>query len=197
MHKVKTFLWVIILLLTISSCAPVDLSTDEGVLEAINRRQDEPLELDDLCIKRFDELQNIILIGFFAYDVGCQYEEIYVGNRFGSIDEMTPRGLEENGWQDESNREALALLWARKVLYSDGDRRIINSEPDVFAEHGERYTKPDAKLQSDGSVKLSFWSAVDWDMSNESVFSKQEMTFSPRGEPNNSKTLRKFQVSYD
>ena len=60
------------LLASAVACSAPDLSTDKGVLQALNsaRSRDSRLSEDDVCVKRPNKIRGVVLVGYFAHDRG-------------------------------------------------------------------------------------------------------------------------------
>ncbi len=70
-----------------------DLSTDDGVLQAYNTITEQNLSSSDVCISRPTGLQEVIVIGVFAYDAGCLGDEGGQGAELGGKCEGAQPGL--------------------------------------------------------------------------------------------------------
>ncbi len=116
-----------------------DLSTDEGVIAALQeirdaknsvstgderldakRRAAGKLEKKDVCIGRVKESAKVIVIGFFRTDVGCRFDGAFVNSRFHNRDEadLSKIALAALGWEkaDRAGRERLAKIWVGECL---------------------------------------------------------------------------------
>jgi len=119
----------------------VDLSTDKAVIaelqKIVDAKRDEigdkedknleakkknagKLEAKDVCIKRLEESANVIVIGFFADDLGCRFNGAFVDSRYfeKSDANLSKNALDALGWMtaNRQEREKLAKLWVEKGL---------------------------------------------------------------------------------
>ena len=97
MRYLRKFLFAFALLpLTFAACSNAqivsnpDISTDEAVLAELQKRADanreklglankNKLDAKNVCIERFKESTQVIVIGFFRSDYGCHFEGAFVG----------------------------------------------------------------------------------------------------------------------
>ena len=79
---IRIVLTVSILASTLA-CTKPDLSTDEGVLRALNaaRVSGNPYEADDICVNRPEQLPGFVLVGHFAHDRGCMPGEVFIAGK--------------------------------------------------------------------------------------------------------------------
>jgi hypothetical protein len=118
------------------SCTP-DLSTDEGVLRALNATRDSRLDKDDLCVKRAEELPAVVLVGYFAHDRGCMPGEIFIDGKKHEYDHASRPALHKLGWKqaDASGRVALAVRWTKLGLMAF-QGTVLSAEPEGFGRPG-------------------------------------------------------------
>ena len=173
---------------------PADLSTDEGVAQAYSRATGKDLVLDDLCIQRPDELQNIVVVGFFAYDAGCDYDEVFVDGKLGDISQMTQAGLSQNGWANETGRAELALIWTKEVLYLESS--LLSRANDDFEGAGQAFSAPSSVLNSSGSVTIRAWIRAPAGMLAEENYSWVELVYSADASEVTRTTLASFKIEF-
>ena len=67
------------------------------------------------CVRRDPSLPGIVVVGRFAYDLGCRLEGVFVNSSYVATDDkgMSGRALEALGWKtaNQQKREALAQAW--------------------------------------------------------------------------------------
>jgi hypothetical protein len=149
-----------LMVLCFSSCAfSQDLSTDEKVLEALNKGRENKLEKQDVCIERPDATKNIIVIGMFAHDRGCAFDSVFVkGKRFVGKEEATKAALNFFGWSkgDDEARSAIAMNWTTNYLlkFSHPLRKPTHhfNQPDT-----RPFQEPQVKTNKDRGIVVSLW----------------------------------------
>lgn len=177
-----------------SIIAPTDLSTDEGVRRAYQREIGEDVPDDDFCVKRPSDLQDIVLVGYFAHDAGCRYGEVFVGHEFGRVRDMTAAGLLHNGWVDESRREELAIIWADDVIFVEDN--VLKRENDEFTSGGKPFIPPTATLNDDGGVSIELWVVYDGGMLPEATYKLQELSIRADGSLEFIRVADEFTIEY-
>lgn len=117
-----------------------DLSTDEAVIAELQkiiyakyaeitkgdkeleakRKAANKLEAKDVCIKRFRESAEIIVIGFFRTDYGCHLDGVFIDSRYFDREkfDLSKSVLAALGWEkaNQKVRENLAKIWVEKGL---------------------------------------------------------------------------------
>jgi hypothetical protein len=116
-----------------------DLSTDEGVLAALQKMIDAKnavstgdkklntkrqtasrLEAKDICIKRVKETAKIIVIGFFRTDAGCHFDGAFIDSQYyeREVSDVSKIALAALDWEKASQkeRENLAKIWVERGL---------------------------------------------------------------------------------
>lgn len=171
-----------------------NLSTDEGVARAYNRASGSDFVLDDFCISRPDQLKDVVVVGFFAHDIGCDYDEIFVRSTLGDISNMTQAGLEANGWDETAARTELALIWLEEVVLIESD--VISRANEAFETGGKTFTIPESVLIDDGSVRVRMWLRAPSGMLAEDVYSKIQYDFSADGSTIERTKLDGFTIEY-
>lgn len=195
--KYQTLFLFLALLPFISSCQTPDLSTDDAVLEFICNEKDISMEdaRDWICIDRFYNHDNIIVIGSFAHDAGCFIESIIVNGTMGDWDTMTDKALAEMGWSDESKRKELLLQFIDDT--SMGWGYVQDSRNDEFDhKNASEFTEP-IVTETDGEFTVEFWVMGEAGMMPESNYYKMRVVFSANGELINSESIDSFTVPYD
>ena len=149
-YKLESFVLTLIFLSVFlaANCATAqtvtdktDLSTDEGVIAALQKISDaknaestgdekldakrkaaDKLESKDVCIKRLKETTKIIVIGFFRFDYGCHFEGAFINSDFfeAANGDLHKNALHSLGWEkaNKTERERIAKLWVEKVLFA-------------------------------------------------------------------------------
>ena len=178
------------------SLTPVDVSTDEGVLEVLRREYGyDDLVEDDVCIRRPSDLDGVIVVGFFAYDAGCSGNDIFVGDSFGGMGELTPAGLARNGWEQVENRPSIALIWVDDVMLAW--ESVKWSENDDFAAEGVAFSPPVAQVLDDGSIRVVAWYETEAGMLPEAHYVQTEIVFDAAGNITSVVTLSSFTHEFE
>lgn len=197
------YILLLFLVLALAACSggstvdPRSLDTDEGVVKAFNRLNDgSDVVEDDLCIDRPRDLMDVVLVGDFAYDLGCTYSYAFVNGEYGKIRDLTPAGLAHNGWADENNRSSLALIWAQDVLFAE--YRSVGSSNEDF-EHADTpaYTEEAATLTADGGVVVEWWTEDPAGMLPETTYRLRHYEFDVDGNLVHSETLDSFTIEFE
>lgn len=195
--KNRLFLFIL-LFLTILACNALslplwDLSTDTGVLGAYNTITEQNLTLEDVCILRPPDFNEVVLIGMFATDVGCQGDELFVGQTLGHFDNLTAQGLNANGWNDRT-REDLARLWTEEVLLA-WRTPVQVANPD-FDQAGVPFTPPTVQTLSDDRIQVELWVQEPAGMLPETAYTNLQVIFEPDGSLGEQTPLNQFSVSF-
>ena len=186
----------------IESPSQSNLSTDEAVLAELQKRADAEreklglankkssrLETKDVCIKRFKESEKIIVIGFFAHDVGCRFGGAFVNSRFYEKTDanLSKDALAAFGWEKapKREREMLAKFWVEKgllpfftVLYTK-DENLNSSE----------FHPPQVISKENGEIKVTLWIRLPSGMSRERGYQLLEYRFAADGNLSGSSAL--------
>ena len=107
----------------LASCANAqnsDFSSDEIVIEHLEMHKKKEFLKDEVCIKRFKESAEVIVIGFLDSETGCQLAGVFVNSRYyekGDF-ELSKNALDALGWKtaDWQQREELAGIWVKDGL---------------------------------------------------------------------------------
>jgi hypothetical protein len=145
-------------------------------------------------VERPSSLQDTILIGFFADDAGCLYDELFANGELGTIREMTAAGLMHNGWADENGREALALIWADEIIFVEA--AMMQQENDEFNSEGKPFSPPSATLNEDGSVLLAMWVEYPGGMLPETTYKLHEVNILADGALDFNRVADQFTIQY-
>lgn len=180
----------------------VDLSTDEAVLAELQKRADAnhiklglinkkspKIEAQNVCIERLKESVKVIVIGFFAYDVGCRFGGAFVDSRFYEKDDaaLSKNALATFVWEKapKGEREMLASYWVQKGLLAfftvlqmkDKDLNAVDFHP------------PRAVSTKDRGVTVRLWVQLPSGMRREKGFQHFEFKFAKDGSLSGSSTL--------
>lgn len=189
-----------VLALTLLACKALslplwDLSTDDGVLQAYNTITEQNLSSSDVCISRPTGLQEVIVIGVFAYDAGCLGDELFVGQTLGHVENLTGDGLSANGWNDRTKRETLALLWTEEVILAW--RTPVQSTNPDFDRVGVPFTPPTVQTLADGRIQVELWVQEPGGMLPETNYTQLRVLFEVDGNLGERTTLNEFTVSFE
>ena len=163
-----------------------DLSTDEAVLAAVQKRVDAdraaagkpPSRLNkrDVCIRRIKDAPAVVVIGFFAYDRGCALDGAFVDGVYieKSDKTLSQKALAAMGWEKAGHipREEMALMWVEKgllafasIVYED------DKEAPIAGFH-----RPEVVTPKDGPITVTLWTQRPSGMRNEKA-SYQRMSY--------------------
>ena len=194
----KTNLVGVLLLLAAFACNALnlplwDLSTDSGVLQAYNTITEQNIAPDDFCIHRPNRLKEVVVVGGFAHDRGCDGDELFVGQTLGHFDHLTDEGLALNGWSDRGNREDLALLWVGEVILAW--RSPVHAENEDFTKANIPFSPPIVQILSDGSVQVELWVQEPAGMMPEANYTFLRVVFEADGSLGEQTEVNSFTVS--
>jgi len=191
----------IIFMLVFSSCAGgqdfsrYDLSTDEGVAAAREAKRGKKLDnYSKGCIKRPEELPEIILVGSFAHDRGCMLDGAFVKKYFLSKQENLSRAaLESLGWRkaDASRREEMALKWTRFGLLSF-DGHPLDKANENFKDRD--FHAPQTATGEAESVTVTLWTRQPSGMLCRTGYERLSFTFAKDGSLQERKSLESFSI---
>jgi len=194
--RLKSFLTFIFLLLPcFSSCAfSQDLSTNEKVLEVLNKGRERKLNKENVCIERPKELNGTIIIGFFAHDRGCRFNIAFVnGKQYEGVEKATKAGLNHLGWYKMKNEERtlLAMNWTKHALLRF-HRPLEKATPDFNLSDTPEFETPKASVNDDRSVKITLWVQQPKGMRPQKNYNLMEYTFGNDGSLVESKSINSF-----
>jgi hypothetical protein len=179
----------LIFIMAFSACAGgqdfsgYDLSTDEGLNAARESRLGKkPGDYSKGCLKRPEELPEIILVGTFAHDRGCMLEGAFVKKYFLSAREenLSRAALKSLGWQKAGSekREQMALKWTRFGLLAFGGYPLLTANEDF----GDRdFQAPQARATGDNGVTVTLWTRRPSGMRCETGYERLSFIFADDG----------------
>jgi hypothetical protein len=185
-----------------SSCAEgqdfsgYDLSTDEGVNAAREAMLGKKLSgYGKACIKRPEELPEIIMVGSFAHDRGCMLEGAFVKKYFLSSREenLSRAALKSLGWQKAGSekRDELALKWTRFGLLAFGGYPLVKANEDF---DGREFQEPQTATGEDENVTVTLWMRQPAGMRCETNYQRSSFIFNEDGSLRERKTRDGFAV---
>jgi hypothetical protein len=135
-----------------------DLSTDEGVNAAREALRGEALDAESQrCIRRATELPRIVVVGDFAYDLGCRSQGVFVASRYFKITDLSlsKAALDALGWNasNPEERKRLARLWVEKGLLAFSS--VMVTKDSDFG--NSPFHPPQAMADKDGVITVSLW----------------------------------------
>jgi hypothetical protein len=170
-----------------------DLSTDDGVnaaRESITGKKIE--ERSKRCIRRDPSLPGIIVVGGFAFDLGCRLQGAFIGSSYVGTDDksMSRKALEALGWKsaDQKKREALAQAWVAKGLL--GFLRVISVANEDFADRS--FQAPLTMTKAGGETVVTLWLRLPSGRARGTAYQLREYRFAPDGEFAGNTTLENF-----
>jgi hypothetical protein len=192
----------LIFIMAFSACAGgqdfsgYDLSTDEGVNAAREAKLGKKLQgYGKGCIKRAEELPEIILFGSFAHDRGCRLEGAFVKKYFLSAREenLSRAALKSLGWQKTGSdgRAELALKWTRFGLLAFGGYPLLKANEDF----GDRdFRAPEAAADEDKNVTVTLWAQMPMGMKCQANYQRLSFVFAADGSLKERKSVDSFTV---
>ncbi len=183
-------------MLFLAACAPSpSLSTDPGVLWALQQETGiEVLTLDDLCIQRPPNFEGVIVVGFLVPDLGCSGNELFVDEEYGSLGRLTPTALAAHGWEQEDQRETLALAWVREALFAW--EIVVEEAAPEFATAGVPFSPPLTQRLGEG-VQVTVWYRGQPGMSPEPQYFQAVVVFSGGGQLQSVEVVNSFTVPFE
>ena len=187
--------------------AESDLSKDENVIAELQKIADarreklglvnkgkSKLEAKNVCIERLKESEKVIVIGFFANDIGCRFDGAFVDSRyFEKTDaDLSKKALDALGWEKapQKEREMLAKFWVEKgllafftVLYTK-DKDLNNQD----------FHPPKVVSGENGEIKVTLWIQLPSGMRREKGFQHIEYRFDKNGNYSGSSTLENLAI---
>jgi len=155
----------------------INLSTDEAVLEQLERVQNKKFSKNAICIERVKEPSEIIVIGAFRYDYGCHLEGVFVNKvYYENGADLSKNALSVLGWKkwNREMREKMALAWVEKVLLSFST--VLYSQRTDFKE-GE-FSAPQIFTKENGETVVRLWTSM---MRRKKEFHRHELKFAEDG----------------
>lgn len=132
-----------------------DFSNDEVVLEEVNRIGNHKMNKDDICIERPEKIKDLVLVGFFAHDRGCDGGMIfYKGKEFDNNNDI-PKVMKENGWEERTKREFLALEWVKEVSLA-WEIPMEEADDDFKSQEEHTFMPPTVKTEN-GEIIVAVW----------------------------------------
>lgn len=159
---------------------PQSLGTDEEVQAAFEAATGGKWHEDD-CIGR-TEVKDVILVGSFAHDRGCDTEGAFVGGEWITNEVLLKEGLGRVGWGEMSadERPAFALKWIERVLFHWGGD-VVNESTKAFEfDDTPAFAAPKAEVQGD-EVVATMWVVEPPGMQDIDAFNQLEVRIGADG----------------
>lgn len=156
--------------------SPKDFSNDEIVLEELNRISGSKMTKDDICIQRPSRFKDLVLVGFFAHDRGCDEGMIFYKGK--EVDRNTgfPEILNDNGWKEESKREEIAMEWVKNVSLAWVN--VMEKTDEDFELQEEHYFRSPTVITKGDEVIVGIWVREPSGMNHEANFYFYTVAFS-------------------
>lgn len=184
-----------------------DLTTDEAVLAELQKIADarreklglankgtSKLEAKNVCIERLKESAKIIVIGFFATDIGCRFDGAFVDSQYFEKTDagLSKAALDALGWEKSSQteREKFALLWVEKGFLAFFT--VLNTKPKEL--ENQAFHPPKVVSGENGEIKITLWIQLPSGMRREKGFQHVEYRFAKDGSFSGSSTLESLAV---
>ncbi|CAG5080285.1 hypothetical protein [Parvicella tangerina] len=176
------------------SSAPVDevqnggLTSKETILEALQEEHPD-LEENDVCIVEVEEFDNLFIMGYFAYDLGC------------TVNRMFFNGVELPGDHTEANQIMAANNFKdnSEKLVENYHIYVINSFKTVIWEtnedFGNKFSKPQTRIEND-KVISELWIQRPSGMIKERSYYLSKLTFDADGNFVSLEKSNQFSVAY-
>ncbi|MCP4417685.1 MAG: hypothetical protein GY805_13765 [Chloroflexi bacterium] len=176
--------------------SPYDLTSSNGIQAAYEDLSGERVEADDYCFAEVNGFTNVAIIGAFANDYGCIFEEAIVIDELGSLAEMTPLALQHNGWDDDANRAALAQTWAEEALLAAFS--IVRSENDDFLRaDSPPFAPPTVTQMENGRIQVEMWVREPSGMLPQNIYRHMQIIYAAEGELLTNNRGLQFAVEFD
>lgn len=139
----------------VTSCSA---STEGEAIATFARMENREAEAPTLCATMLPDLDSV-MIGSKAMGPGCSFHHILHQCKVYARDEASTPVLGSHGWGAASpkERERLAWLWARQVVFSGMHDEILETETPDFTAARRAFTPPTAEPMPDGGVRLTLW----------------------------------------
>jgi hypothetical protein len=161
--------------------AQLDLSTDEAVRAAYKKETGKELDADDGCIGRTG-VKDVIVIGSFAHDRGCDVVGAFVNGKLLDPNELSQEGLSLAGWREmgADERPSFALQWAEKVVFHWGGSFVAKSEKAFEFEDTPTFVAPASTTEGE-EVVVRMWVEEPPGMQDRDDFNLVELRISADG----------------
>jgi hypothetical protein len=130
------------------------LETDEQILAALNDETGNDMDKKDVCIIRSTKFNDLILIGYFAYDRGCAGNDCFYKGNFKGISDISKAVMVDHGWSDESKR--LDLVKEFMLDVSGAWETVALEEHEDFVVENQEWVEPQSEIVDDTYV-ASAW----------------------------------------
>jgi hypothetical protein len=160
-----------------------DLSTNEGVAAAREAISGKMLDANSKgCVSRSPDLPKIVVVGAFAYDLGCRFQGVFVGSDYFENESaaLSKSALNALGWKtaNQEQREKLARLWVEKGFLPFFT--VIVQENRDF--QNRSFQQPQAISKENGEIIVTLWIRLPPGMLNVRDYQLLEYRFSKDGE---------------
>lgn len=166
---------------TFFSCAPSDLSTDEGVMKFYCWETGMVYEeaKDWICVERFADHDNVIVIGAFAHDRGCMIRSLIVDKEVGNWREMIPVALNTMGWENKATREDLLMKLIHELDMGWGG--VVDQPSEEFKKGPPNKFFPPSVTTGEDGYSVDFWVLEPGGMLPENAYSLYHLEFNEEG----------------
>lgn len=176
-----------------SNPAPQEkLDTDEKALKALNKEKGSELSDRDVCFARSDQFQELILIGYFAYDRGCAGNECFYKSRLTDIKSVSQQVMQDKGWSKEDLRLDLALSYLK--FYANSWSSVVTKKHEDFDLEKVDFFAPFAEKVGDNTVATA-WIRKPAGMRKARSYYKLQFVFDSSGALTS--MFKKSQFSHD
>lgn len=169
-----------------------DFSTDEAVLTQVEKQKNKKFRKDDVCIERLEKSASVIVIGFFANDVGCRFDGVFINSRYFEKDDaaLSKNALAALGWQKAPprEREMLASYWTEKGLLAFFTVHRVKNEDFQNRE----FQPPQAVTGENGETIVTLWMQLPSGNRPGRKYQLLEYKFAKDGGLSATATLEKF-----
>lgn len=163
------------------------------IYEKHHNKKIEKNDEDDFCVETPGSFKGVYALGWFANDRGCMGNEILVGDKIGTLKEMSSRGLKLNGWSDEKQRAELALTWVEEIVLAWTSPMSKGNE-DFEKKDTPTFEAPNCELKKDG-YHILVWCSDPSGMQPERGYSQFEVIIDEDGNFMKRSRVNSFSVS--
>jgi hypothetical protein len=195
--NIKIKIISVVMLISMISCADsMRILDKEEVISMYQSHSDHTIEeADDFCVEKASSFSGIYSIGWFANDLGCPGNEILVAGEFGTVDELTQKGLRINGWNDNEKREQICLDWTDEVLLC-WETPLHSTNEDFEAESTPVFHPPECEAVKEG-WKVLMWVEEPAGMLPQSNYYQLEVHYNPEGKITKQEIINSYTISYE
>lgn len=154
------------------------LETDEQILKALNDETGSDFEKRDVCIVRSSRFNDLILIGYFAYDRGCAGASCFYRGELKETVAIAKTVLTDHGWSDQSKR--LDMVKDFMLELSGAWESIVKEEHEDFIAESQQWIEPQSDMV-EGKYVATAWIRQEAGMRKARSYYKVQYVFEKDG----------------